>query len=1160
MECVRLRSECARAARVVTVMLACAFAPAGADDGPAQGPAADPFLWLEEVESERALGWVRTQNERSLPELTSDQRYEPYYAAALEILEDRSRIPVGPLLDGWVYNFWQDEVHVRGLWRRARLASWLTATPDWQILLDVDALARAEGRNWVYKRAQCLAPQARRCLISLSDGGKDASVLREFDTGSRNFVPNGFTVPEAKSEVAWQDQDTLLIATDWGADSLTESGYPFIVKRWKRGQPLAAANEIHRGQKQDVMVGPARLDGTDGERLLLVAEGDTFYTGTYRVIQPDGTLALATLPSQVSPRGVYRGELVFSIEEDWAVGGRAFPRGALLSIPLTELTRSAPTVRTVLLPGPRDSIRDVAVTAAAVVVVGYRNVRGHAMRFTLEAGQWSSKPLALPDQGTLTLEAADPRSTTALLAYQDFLQPTTLYAVDVAANNNSLAKTLPAKFDGSRHVVEQLAATSRDGTQVPYFVVRPKKFTADGSAPTLLSAYGGFQVSVLPSYSGTLGRLWLEPGGVFVVANIRGGGEFGPAWHQAGLKTRRQVVYDDFIAVAEDLIRRGITSAARLGIRGGSNGGLLMGVMLTRRPELFSAAVIRSPLLDMLRYHQLLAGALWVAEYGSPEVAEERAWLERLSPYHNLVKRPGFPVPFLLTSTKDDRVHPGHARKYAAKLASLGMPYLYYENIEGGHSAAADLRQRAKREALEFVYLAQRLMPTPGQASGGAAAPKSGAASLAAPTAALTAPAAAPTAPTAAPTTVTVLKAARLFDAVDGQLRTDGVIVIEGGRIVRVGGNDALPAAARVIDLGDATLLPGFIDAHAHLAFEFDADYYRHQFNLLMRFPAEQAHYAGTYARRTLEAGFTTVRNVGARYFIDIGLRNAINAGVIAGPRILAAAHAISATGGSCDQPPFPPDRVAPKEPLEGVCNGPEECREAVRNQMKWGADLIKVCVSGGVLSYDPVDVPQLTAAEIGAIVAEAHAWKRKVAAHAHGDVAARTAIEAGVDSIEHGSFLSEDTLRLMKRKGVYLVPTRMALHWVEKQADTYPPAIGAKARAAAAVHADMFRSALRIGVPIALGTDATVMPGGHGRNAMEFSLMTDIGMSSPAALLAGTRDAARLLGLESEVGTLAVGKIADIVAVRGDVVANIRATEQPLLVMQRGVVVVEQR
>ncbi len=1102
--------------------------------------ASDPFLWLEEVEGERALEWVRAQNERSLPQLTGDRRYERYYASALEIFEDRSRIPMGAMLDGSVYNFWQDDRHVRGIWRRARLESWLGTTPQWQVLLDLDELARAEKRNWVYKGATCLEPTPRRCMIALSDGGKDASVLREFDVDARSFVPDGFALPEAKSTVAWVDENTLLVATDFGPGTLTVSGYPYVVKRWQRGQPLAAATEIHRGQKEDVMVGPARLRGPGGDRLLLVAEGDSFYTGTYRVVRPTGGLDLITLPPQATVHGLYRDELVFSIDEDWTVGSRSFASGALLSMPASEMTRAEPAVRTVHVPGPRDAIRQVAVTSAGLLVVGMSNVRSHASRFTFDNAAWRREPVPMPAHGTITLDASDPASGTALLGYQDFLQPTTVYAIDVAANRARLAKSLPAKFDASRSVVEQLEATSRDGTRVPYFLVRPKQFTANGSAPTVLAGYGGFQVSLLPSYAGTIGKLWLEQGGVFVVANIRGGGEFGPAWHQAGLKTRRQVVYDDFIAVAEDLVRRKITSPAHLGIRGGSNGGLLMGVMLTQRPELFGAAVIRSPLLDMLRYHQLLAGALWVAEYGSPDVPEERAWLEQLSPYHHLARRTAFPEPFLLTSTRDDRVHPGHARKYAAKLDSLGMPYLYYENIEGGHSAAADLRQRAQREALEFVYLAQRLMPESAPAANRQDST--------------------PAAEATDNARVTVLKAARLFDGVSGELRTDAVIVVAGSRIARVGGAEPVPAGARIVELGDTTLLPGFIDAHAHLGFEFDADYHRHQFNLLMRFPAEQAHYAGVYARRTLEAGFTTVRNVGSRYFLDVGLRNAIDAGVVPGPRILTAAHSISATGGSCDQPPFPPDRIAPKQPLEGVCNGPEQCREAVRNQMKWGADVIKVCVSGGVLSYDPVDVPQLTADETRAIVDEAHAWGRKVAAHAHGDTAARRAIEAGVDSIEHGSFLSEATLKLMQRRGVYLVPTRMALYWVEKRADTYPPAIAAKARTAAAAHADMFRMALRLGVPIALGTDATVMPGGHGRNAMEFGLMTDVGMSPSAALLAGTRDAARLLGVDKDSGTLEAGKTADIVVVRGDPLADIRTTERPLLVMRGGTLVVDRR
>ena len=400
-----------------------------------------------------------------------------------------------------------------------------------------------------------------------------------------------------------------------------------------------------------------------------------------------------------------------------------------------------------------------------------------------------------------------------------------------------------------------------------------------------------------------------------------------------------------------------------------------------------------------------------------------------------------------------------------------------------------------------------------------------------------------------------VLRAAHVFDSTGTALKDGATIVVRGDRIVSVG-TAAAPAGARVIDLGDATLLSGFIDAHTHLTMQLEKDYYHYFYTREMRFPAEQALYGALYARRTLEAGFTTVRNVGAYDFVDVGLRNAINAGVAEGPRMLTAVHGIGSPGGHFDDYSFPPDRVKPWGPIEGICSGPEECREAVRYQMKWGADLIKIAASGGVLSEaDPVDVPQLTPEEMTAIISEAHKWKRKVAAHCHGDAAARIAIEAGVDSIEHGSFLTEDTLKLMKAKGVYLVPTRMAVYWVEKMADTYPPQIAAKARAAAAAHGTMFKAALRIGVPIAFGTDAGVYP--HGMNAMEFGLMTELGMSPAAALLAGTRSAAKLLGVEGDVGTLEAGKVADIVAVPGNVLSDVHATEHPLFVMHLGRVVV---
>lgn len=407
---------------------------------------------------------------------------------------------------------------------------------------------------------------------------------------------------------------------------------------------------------------------------------------------------------------------------------------------------------------------------------------------------------------------------------------------------------------------------------------------------------------------------------------------------------------------------------------------------------------------------------------------------------------------------------------------------------------------------------------------------------------------------TGQPTTV-VLKAAHIFDSTGTALKDGASIVVTGDKIVSVG-NGPPPAGAKVIDLGDATLLPGFIDAHVHLTDELQGDYYKGFYDEMFRFPTEQSHYAELYAKRTLEAGFTTVRNVGASDFVDVGLRNAINAGVAEGPRILTAVHAIGSTGGHCDQSPFPPDRIKPVGPIEGVCNGADQCREAVRDQMKWGADVIKICASGGVLSEsDPVDVPQLTAEELTAIISEAHKWKRKVAAHAHGDLAAKFAVEAGIDSIEHGSFVTEATLKLMKAKGVYLVPTRMAVYWTNKGADHYPPQIAAKARAAAAAHEKMFRTALQVGVPIAFGTDSGVSP--HGKNAMEFGLMTDLGMSPAAALLAATREASKLLGVDGDSGTLEAGKRADIVAVPGNVLQNIRATESPVFVMKGGVVVV---
>ncbi len=669
----------------------------------------DAFMWLEDVEGEEALAWVRAQNERSLKVLESDPRFDKMKADALAILNSKDRLATGAIRGEFIYNFWQDEEHVRGVWRRAPLTSYLAGAPAWDVLLDVDALAKADNRNWVFAGVECLPTDDTCCLISLSDGGKDAHVVREFNAQTKRFVEGGFELPEAKSQVLWTDANTVLVSSDWGPGSLTEAGYPFIVKLWRRGVPLNVAPELIRGEPYDVGFVLGAMEDETGKRLAMGVRMETFFTATqFRLdgIEPE----LLTLPAKATVRGLFQGQMIFTIEEDWEIGSANHPAGALLCMPLDQSAKPEPAITVLYAPGERESVESVGVTKDAVLVAMTRNVAGLMLRFTYKDGAWSQSEVALPQGGTITLTATAETETTALCLSESPLTPQTLYAIDSTSGAARPIKSLPAFFNAEGMVTRQLEATSKDGTKVPYFVIGKESVIAKGDAPTVLYGYGGFQVSMNPTYMAVAGKLWLEDGGLFVIANIRGGGEFGPAWHQAGLKTKRQVIYDDFIAVAEDLIARRTTSPQRLGIMGGSNGGLLMGAMMTQRPELFRAVVCQVPLLDMLRYHLLLAGASWVDEYGSPDDDEEREWLEELSPYHNLIPRETMPLPLFVTSTKDDRVHPGHARKYAAKMEALGMPFLYYENIDGGHAASANQVERARRQALEYAYLKQRLM------------------------------------------------------------------------------------------------------------------------------------------------------------------------------------------------------------------------------------------------------------------------------------------------------------------------------------------------------------------------------------------------------------------------------------------------------------------
>ena len=696
-----------------------ASSPAPASGGFATSDATDPYLWLEEVEGERAMEWVKAHNERTFAVLQGDPRYETLHQQALEIVQAQDRIPSpGFTHDGHIDNFWQDAQHVRGLWRRTTLDSYRTATPEWQTILDIDALAAAEGQNWVYKGSTCLQPEERYCLISLSNGGKDAVTLREFDTVERKFVDGGITLPESKGGASWIDKDTLLISRDFGPGTLTNSGYPMVVKRMKRGQTPDQAETLFTGQPTDVSVSGYTLRDADGVvKAVLINRSVDFYSSETWRVTDDGALTQLQLPPKSDISGLVDGRLLVSLKQDWtAPSGQDFKTGDLIAWPLeTWLADQAAPAQLVLRPTERQAIEGVNVTRNRLVVALYDNVRGSVRVYTPGRGEWAHTTLDLPQNVSVGVGSASEKDDKVFVSVTGYLNPSSLWLADAATGAVDQVKSMPAKFDAAGMTVEQHEARSADGTMIPYFVVHKADMPLDGSNPTLLYGYGGFESSLLPGYSATVGKLWLERGGVYVIANTRGGGEFGPRWHEAALQQNRQRAHEDFQAVALDLTQRNITSQPKLGIMGGSQGGLFMGAMLTQRPDLINAAVIQVPLFDMLRFHKLLAGASWIAEYGNPDVPAERAWIEQYSPYQRLAAGQPYPEVFIHTSTKDDRVHPGHARKAAARLEELGYPVLFYENVDGGHGAAANLRETARRLALEYTYLSRRLMDTPAE-------------------------------------------------------------------------------------------------------------------------------------------------------------------------------------------------------------------------------------------------------------------------------------------------------------------------------------------------------------------------------------------------------------------------------------------------------------
>ena len=668
----------------------------------------DPYLWLEDKDGAKPLAWVEAENAKTLPRLMNDPRYATFHAEALAIAAAKDRIPMPSMVGGRILNFWRDQASPHGLWRWTTEADYANPTPHWTTLIDLDALGKAEGKQWVWKGSTCYKPDERLCLVALSEGGEDAVTYREFDLAAGRFVEGGFALPKSKQDATWLDRDTLLVARNWGAGTMTASGYPFVLKTMKRGQPLSEATEVFRGAATDqVSTGAGVLTDAKGHRAVVIYRGVTFFGLEHLLLTPTGPVKL-DIPPRTSPIGLIDGQMIFRTSDPWGT----VPAGAVAAAPLAEVERGVLNPRVIFAPGPRQSIDGIGLTRSTLLLTIADNVRGRAFVFTPSAkGDWTSRPLALPDNVSIGVVADTDRSDHAYLSATGFLTPTTLYSLDASGVSQPVVlKTLPAKFDASNDVVEQHDAVSTDGTKIPYFIVHRRGIALDGTTPTLLNAYGGFEVSMTPGYSGTMGKLWLERGGSYVLANIRGGGEFGPAWHDAGRKTKRQIIYDDFAAVAKDLIARRLTSAAKLGIYGGSNGGLLMGVEFNQHPDLWKAVTIQVPLLDMIRYEQIAAGASWVDEYGSVANPTERAFLETISPYQNLKKGVAYPEPYIWTTTKDDRVGPQHARKFAARMKEYGLPYLFYEDTAGGHSGDADIEQSARLQALQMVYFSQKLI------------------------------------------------------------------------------------------------------------------------------------------------------------------------------------------------------------------------------------------------------------------------------------------------------------------------------------------------------------------------------------------------------------------------------------------------------------------
>jgi prolyl oligopeptidase len=667
----------------------------------------DPFLWLEEIRGQRAQKWVRAQNEQTLRSLRADEDYRDTLADASAIVGAKDRIPYGSLAAGWVHNFWQDERNPRGLWRRTSLRAFRDGHADWETLIDLDALAASQGRDWTWRGAECLAPAFARCLIRLSRNGGDTIVVREFDIASKSFVRNGFDIGDGKTDVSWVDLNTVIVATDWGKGSLTASGYSRVVKLWNRSEPLDDAKTVYQGKSTDVAVRPVVYFDQKGSAEIFVVRTIAGSDSEVHYVDANSRVTRIAVPRHLDFKGLHARQVLFHATRDWDVGGTTIKQGALVAFSLDEYIGNGgalPAVKLLFTPERRVSVADVKLGRDAVYLSLLDSVKGRIHEVTYDGQQWFWRRLNLPDNGSAEVVSASAVDAEVLIKYESFVIPDRLYLASKGKDPKKIV-SLPDRFDASGIDVAQYEAVSADGTRIPYFFVRRQGAGNKGNTPTLLYAYGGFQVSTTPWYWSTAGKLWLEKGGAYAVANVRGGGEFGAVWHQAATRERRQNNFDDLTAVARDMIARGFTSPRRLGLIGSSHGGLVASGVFVQNPDLFNAVSAQLPLTDMLRYKRLAsAGSNWIAEYGNPDDPQQRALISRWSPYQNVRAGVRYPRAFFLSATRDERVHPGHARKMAAKLGAMGgQAPLYFETSDTNTT-------RAEQLALTFTYFRQQLM------------------------------------------------------------------------------------------------------------------------------------------------------------------------------------------------------------------------------------------------------------------------------------------------------------------------------------------------------------------------------------------------------------------------------------------------------------------